>query len=298
MKNILITGENGYIGMYVERYLSRWPERYRVSTLSVRGEKWKERSFRGYDAILHAAGIVHQSKTKDDPEQFPLYHRVNGLLSAAVAEKARAEGVRLFLFMSTESVYGLTAKVGQTVVITKDTPLEPKDNYGKSKLEAEKLLQALAGEDFLVAILRPPMIYGRGCKGNYAALSRLAQKTPVFPKVRNRRSMLYIENFAAFVKLLIDEPRGGVFCPQDREYVDVGEMARRIARVHGKKLILLPGFSWALKLLSPWVSAVDKAFGSLVYDRALSDALGPYWVRDPEAAIAETEGRLEQEGSD
>jgi len=289
MKRILITGEHSYIGMYVERYLAQWPEEYRVSTLSVRGEDWKERSFRGYDAVLHVAGIVHQSKTKDNPAQFPLYHRVNGLLSAAVGEKAKAEGVGQFLFMSTESVYGLTARVGKTVVITRDTPLLPKDNYGKSKLEAERLLQALAGEQFLVAILRPPMIYGRGCKGNYAALSRLAQSIPVFPKVKNRRSMLYIENLAAFVKLLIDHPRGGVFCPQDRDYVDVGVMARRIAQAHGKKLCLVPGFSWALRLMSPFVPAVDKAFGSLIYDRTLSDPWGPYWAKDLETAIAETE---------
>ncbi len=298
MKKILITGCNSFIGMGVERYLAKWPEAYRVDTVSVRGEAWREASFRGYDAVLHVAGIVHQSKTKDDPEKYPLYRQVNGLLSAAVAEKAKAEGVGLFLFMSSESVYGLTAKVGQTVVITRDTPLNPTDNYGKSKLEAERLLQALAGDRFRVAILRPPIVYGRGCKGNYVTLSRLARKTPVFPKVGNRRSMLYIENLAAFIKLLIDEPRSGVFCPQDRAYVDVGVMARLIAQAHGKKLILLPGFSWALKLLSGRVKAADKAFGSLIYDRGLSDALGPYWVRDLEAAVAETESALKQEGSD
>lgn len=298
MKKILITGETSFIGQSVRRYLAQWPQDYQVDSISVRGDGWKTRSFRGYDVVLHAAGIVHQSKTKDDPAQFALYHQVNGLLSAAVGEKARAEGVGLFVFMSSESVYGLKARVGQTVVITKDTPLLPKDNYGKSKLEAENLLRSLAGENFPVAVLRPPMIYGRGCKGNYTALSRLAQSTPVFPKVDNRRSMLYIENLAAFVKLLIDHPQGGVFCPQDPEYVDVGVMARRIAQAHGKKLVLLPGVSWALKLLSPLVPAVDKAFGSLVYDRALSDSPGPYWVRNLEQAIAETEGAGEKEGSD
>jgi len=296
MKKILITGENSFVGQGVQRYLAQWPQDYQVDVLSVRGDGWKVRSFRGYDALFHAAGIVHQSKTKDDPAQFELYHQVNGLLPAAVGEKARAEGVRQFLFMSTESVYGLTAKVGQTVVITKDTPLLPKDNYGKSKLEAETLLREMAGDDFLVAILRPPMIYGRGCRGNYPALSRLAQSTPVFPRVNNRRSMLYIENLAAFVKLLIDDPRGGVFCPQDRDYVDVGVLARLIARAHGKRLFLAPGFSWALKLLSPWIHAVDKAFGSLIYDRTLSDEIGPYWVKNLEQAVAETETAMEKEG--
>lgn len=290
MKRILITGEESYVGTHVAAYLAQWPQAYRTDTLSVRGEDWKSASFRGYDAVLHVAGIVHQRKTKDDPQQYPLYRQVNGLLPAAVAEKARSEGVGLFLFMSTESVYGLTAKVGQTVTITRDTPLRPKDNYGKSKLEAEKLLEALAGDHFLVAILRPPMIYGRGCKGNYGSLSRLARSAPVFPRVPSRRSMLYIENFAAFVKGLIDEPQGGVFCPQDRAYVDVGEMARLIAQAHGRKLRLIPGCAWALRLLAPFVSAVNKAFGSLVYDRSLSDGRGDYWVKDLENAIAETEG--------
>lgn len=289
MKNVLITGAGSYIGTQTERYLSQWPEAYRVDTLSVRGDGWREASFRGYDAVVHVAGLVHDKRSKSDPAQWETYRRVNAVLPENVARKARAEGVRQFLFLSSESVYGLTARVGKTVVIGPDTPEHPTENYGRSKLQAEAALRELEGPEFRVAILRPPMVYGRGCKGNYAALSRLARTLPVFPKVENRRSMIYVENLSAFIKLLIDSGGRGTFWPQDQAYVDVGQLAVKIARAHGKRLCLVPGTRWALRLLSPFVGAVDKAFGSLVYDRSLSDGCGAYWVKSLDQAVWETE---------
>ena len=79
-------------------------------------------------------------------------------LAVDAAKKAKAEGVRQFVFLSTMAVYGLTAAFGETVTITAQTPTVPTDNYGLSKLEAEQALLALEGPDFRVAILRPPMI--------------------------------------------------------------------------------------------------------------------------------------------
>lgn len=292
MKKILITGAASYIGTYVERYLARWPQAYQVDTIGMVDGNWRSASFRGYDAVLHVAGLVHQSKTKDDPAQWAHYKQVNTDLAIETARKARDEGVGQFLFLSSASVYGLTAALGQTVRITRDTPLAPTDNYGRSKLLAEQGLAQLETETFRLAILRPPMIYGRGCKGNYVTLAKLAKTLPAFPKVPNQRSMLYMENLANFVKLLLDDQARGIFCPQNDEYVNTSDMVQKIAQAHGRHMLLVPGFVWALHGLRHGTALVDKAFGSLCYDQDLSRYRQGYCVKNLEESILETEGAI------
>lgn len=289
MKKILITGANSYIGVSVERYLQQWPERYRVDALDMVDGSWREKTFHGYDAVLHVAGLVHQPKTKDDPAEAERYDRINHLLAVETAQKAKAEGVKQFLFLSSASVYGLQAPVGKVVMITEDTPLNPSDNYGISKKKAEEGLQKLRDSRFKVAILRPPMIYGKGCKGNYRTMAKLAKKLPVFPWVENQRSMLYIENLAEFIRLLIDDEAEGIFCPQNNEYVNTSDMVNLIAHANGKGILLIRGFTWALKLLRPVTGIVDKAFGSLCYDAALSRYPTDYCVKNLQESIQETE---------
>lgn len=289
MKQILITGANSYIGISVENHLKHWPEAYRVDTVDMIGDGWREISFSGYDAVLHVAGIVHQENTKHDPRQEELYDRVNARLPVEVAAKAKAEGVRQFLFMSSMSVYGLAAPVGEVVTITADTPLCPGDYYGISKKKAEEGLQALAEDGFRIAVLRPPMIYGKGCKGNYVTLAKLAKKLPVFPWVENQRSMLYIENLAEFIRLLIDDEAAGVFCPQNEEYVNTSDLVSRMAHANGRDILLVKGFTWALKLLRHVTALPDKAFGSLCYDFELSRYPKNYWLKDLSESVTETE---------
>ena len=289
MKRILITGAGSYVGMSLEKWLSRWPERYAVDTVDMIGDGWKETSFRGYDAVFHVAGIVHREDSKNDPAQAQLYDRVNTRLAVDTARKAREEGVRQFIFMSSASVYGLTAPMGKTVMITKDTPLKPVDNYGISKAKAEEGLLELAGDNFRLAILRPPMIYGKGCRGNYVSMAKLAKKLPVFPWVENQRSMLYIDNLSEFVRQILEDEAQGLFCPQNDEYINTCDMVNLIAHANGKGILMIRGFGWALKLLRPVTGMVDKAFGSLCYDRELS-AYGPgYCVKTLEESILETE---------
>ena len=289
MKRILITGAGSYIGVSVEKHLNRWPEDYLVDTLDMIGDGWREKSFRGYDAVLHVAGIVHQEKTKHDPQQEELYHRVNAKLPVEVAAKAKAEGVNQFLFMSSMSVYGLAAPVGKVVTITADTPLCPADNYGISKKNAEEGLASLAKDHFKIAILRPPMIYGKGCRGNYVTLSKLAKKLPVFPWVENQRSMLYMENLAEFIRLLIEDEAEGIFCPQNEEYVNTSDLVSQIAHMNGRDILMVKGFTWALKLLRSVTALPDKAFGSLCYDHALSRYPKNYWLKNLSESVAETE---------
>lgn len=290
MIRLLITGAHSYIGTSVANYLKQWPERFQVDEISLMDGSWRDSSFRGYDAVLHVAGIVHDKKTKDDPAQAELYDRVNHRLAVETAQKAKEEGVSQFLFMSTTGVYGLTAPLGREVMITAGTPLRPTDNYGISKLRAEESLGALEDEQFRLVILRPPMIYGKGCKGNYVTLSKLAKKLPIFPKVENRRSMLYIDNLAELIRLLLEDRAGGVYCPQDGSYISTCWMVEQIARANGKKICLVSGMTWALKLLRKRFGAVDKAFGSLCYAPELSEYRMDYRIKTPEQAIRETEG--------
>lgn len=289
MKKILITGAGSYVGTSVEAYLKQWPEAFCVDTLDMIGEGWKDTSFAGYDAIFHVAGIVHQEKAKNDPNQAELYTRVNTDLAIETARKAKAEGVKQFVFMSSASVYGLTAPMGKVIMITQDTPLNPTDNYGISKAKAEEGLRALSDENFKLAILRPPMIYGKGCKGNYQTMAKLAKKLPVFPYVANQRSMIYMENLAEFVRQVIEDEAEGTFCPQNSEYVNTCDMVNLIAHANGKGILMIKGFGWALKLLRPMTGMVDKAFGSLCYDFRLSSYTKDYCVKTLEESVMETE---------
>ena len=289
MKKLLITGAGSYVGVAVAQYLSRWPELYSVDTVDMIGEGWKTADFSGFDAVLHVAGIVHQKDSKNDPAQKELYERVNTRLAIETAQKAKAEGVKQFLFMSSASVYGLDAPIGKIVTITADTPLRPKDNYGISKAKAEEGLQVLADDSFKLAILRPPMIYGKGCKGNYQTMAKLAKKLPVFPWVDNRRSMLYIENLAEFIRLLLEDEAEGIFWPQNNEYVNTSDMVNLIAHANGKGILLVKGLTWALKLLHPVTDIADKAFGSLCYDFAISAYPKNYCVKSFEESVLETE---------
>ena len=289
MKKILITGANSYIGVSVEQYLARWPEKYQVDTVDMVDGSWRQKDFHGYDAVLHVAGLVHQPKTKNDPAEAERYDRINHLLAVETAGKAKAEGVKQFLFMSSASVYGLNAPVGKVVMITKDTPLNPTDNYGISKKNAEESLSRLRGDSFRLAVLRPPMIYGKGCRGNYQTMAKLARKLPFFPWVDNQRSMLYMENLAECIRLLIDDCADGIFCPQNNEYVNTSDMVSLISHANGKGILLIHGFAWALKLLRPITGMVDKAFGSLCYDFEMSSYDRNYCVKNLQESILETE---------
>lgn len=214
--------------------------------------------------VFHVAGIAHIKETKKNKE---LYYKINRDLAYKTAKKAKAEGVRQFVFLSSMSVYGV-----ENGIIGNNTPLMPNSNYGKSKLQAEELIKNLEADSFKVVIIRPPMIYGKGCKGNYPRLSNLALKTPLFPDVNNKRSMLYVENLSEFVKMLIDGSSSGLFFPQNSDYVKTSEMVRLIREVHGKKLWTTKWFNFLLRLFR--ISTVNKMFGDLVYEKKMLGSPG------------------------
>ena len=291
MKKILITGADSYIGTSIERYLAQWPQQYQVDTVDMVDGSWSERSFAGYDAVFHVAGIAHSDTGNVSEERKALYYKVNTDLTVETAKKAKAEGVGQFIFMSSAIVYGDSAPIGQQKVITADTPLAPANFYGDSKVQAEKGILPLNDDNFHVVVLRPPMIYGPGSKGNYPVLSKLAQKLPVFPKVANQRSMLYIGNLAEFVRLMIENREQGIFWPQNSEYSNTTVLVRLIANAQGKNILIVPGLGWALKLLGHATGLVNKAFGSLSYDMELSRYREDYRKYRLAESIELTEGK-------
>ena len=294
-KKVLVTGTSGYIGTsfkeYVERRNGNMPQDlWHVTFVSVRNDKWKELDFSEYDVILHTAALVHK---KEQPDMEKLYHEINYVLTKELAEKAVADLTRYkekmgrehklqFVFLSTMSVYGIV-----TGRIDKNTKPAPVNFYGKTKLQAEEVLQSLASENFLVTIVRPPMIYGRECTGNYSLLEKLATKVPFFPKTNNERSMLYIDNMSEFLRLAMEKGATGIYCPQNEAFVNTSEMVALIRKSYGKKGVTVPGFGWMLNILAGRISLFAKVFGTLTYDKGMSvyEAIGDYQIVNFEESI-------------
>ena len=256
----------------------------------MRDGSWRGEDFTGFDVVYHVAGLAHSDNGRISPEKAQKYYEINTDLTKELAKKAKREGVKQFIFMSSAIVYGDSAPIGRRRRIDRSTVCTPANCYGDSKLQAELGLRRLEDKNFRVVILRPPMIYGPGCKGNYPVLSLFAQRLLVFPYVDNERSMLFVDNLMAFVKLMIDNEESGTFFPQNAEYSNTSELVRMIAEAHGKKLILVRGFTWALKFLGFFTALVDKAFGSLSYDMSMSEYPGgEYRLYSLEESIRITE---------
>lgn len=290
MKKILITGANSYIGTSFETYINEnFPTEFSVDTLDMIDGSWRQYDFSKYDVVFHVAGIAHSDGGKISDEKAKLYYAVNTDLTVETATKAKAEGARQFIFMSSAIVYGNSAPIGKTKTISKDTPVNPTNCYGDSKVQAEKGILPLNDDNFKVVVLRPPMIYGKGCKGNYPILAKMAKKLPIFPYVHNQRSMLYIENLCEFVRLMILNDECGTFWPQNKEYSNTSELVQTIAKISGKNIILLRGFTLILRLLSHVTGLVNKAFGNLTYDMEMSQHKTDYRVASLRESIERTE---------
>ncbi len=291
MKRVLITGANSYIGTSFENYIAaHYAEDYSVDTLDMQNAAWREWDFSPYDCVFHVAGIAHSDSGKISKEREALYYAVNTDLTAETAQIAQAAGVKQFIYMSSIIVYGDSAPIGKKKRITPQTEVSPSNCYGDSKVQAENRLRPMDSDTFRVVILRPPMIYGKNSKGNYPLLAKIARKLPVFPYVDNERSMLYVENLCEFVRLMMENEERGVFFPQNAEYGNTAQMVRQIASAHGKKITLVKGFGWLLKGMSHLTGLVNKAFGNMTYDLAMSEYRENYVVCDMQESIARTEG--------
>jgi len=284
MKKVLITGIKSYIGNYLLEWLSERPDDYEVETVDLRDPFWKDRSFAGYDAVFHVAGIAHQQRATKKR-----YDQVNRVLAIETAEKAKADGVKLFIFMSTMAVYGVEDRMGVKNEIGADTDIKPTTYYGMSKYEAELGIAELHDSRFNVCIVRPPMIYGENCPGNYRSLRKLTMDYGFAPEYENERSMIYIGNFCEFIRLLIDgahTAQGGVaaprasgltagrgcmiFCPQDGAYHCTATLMEWIGLENSRTVKKTAWLGSAVRRLAPVAPRLRKAFGNLTYAWDLS----------------------------
>lgn len=295
MKNVLITGANSYIGTSFEKWVSeKYSAEISISTLDMLNPDWREKDFSGYDCIFHVSGIAHADVGNVTEETKKNYYSVNCDLAIETAKKAEAEGVKQFIFMSSAIIYGDSAPYGKKKVIAADTEPAPANFYGDSKWQADKKLRELETDDFKVAVLRPPMIYGKDSKGNYPLLAKMAKKLPIFPNVDNERSMLHIDNLCEFITQIILREERGIFFPQNAEYVRTADMVKLIAEVSGHKIRVGREWNWAVRLASHIPGKVsrlaNKAFGNLVYDQSLSTYGFEYRVVNMKESIEKTEG--------
>lgn len=275
MKRVLITGADSYIGTSFEEFASKYhPEDFSISTIDMIDGGWREQDFSCFDIIFHVAGIAHADVDKVTDETKAKYYAVNTDLAIETAEKAKQDGAAQFVFMSSAIVYGDSAPYGKAKRITKDTKPHPANFYGDSKWQGDKGVRKLADESFTVTVLRPPMIYGKGSKGNYPILAKLAKKLPIFPDVQNERSMLYIENLCEFLCQVMMRGKGGVFWPQNAEYSRTSEMVKIIAESCGTKIAVSKAWNWIVTIAAhvPGKTSglTSKAFGNLSYDQSMS----------------------------
>lgn len=266
MIKVLITGADSYVGDSVRRYILAKTDSISIDVVDTMDDSWRQADFSLYDVVYDVAGIAH---VNPDPSMEPLYYKVNRDLTLAIAQKAKAEGVRQFIFMSSQIVFGESRSL-RPQVITASSPASPNGFYGDSKLQAEVGLRKLDSDSFKVCILRPPLIYGVASKGNFPRLIALARRTPLFPAWHNRRSMIYVDNFAEFVLQAILREMRGTFFPQNREQSDTVEIIRFFARHFGRRV-------WISSLLNPFVwmasfvlQPVNKMFSTYYYDPAMS----------------------------
>lgn len=284
------------MGKSFEKWLEYSTGIYSVDSISLRNDTWREQKFYGYDVVLHVAGIAHVSS---DPKMEDLYYKVNRDLTIEAAEKAKAEGVKQFVFLSSIIVYGESSSDKR--VIDNYTIPTPSNFYGNSKLQAEEGIKPLESNEFKVVIIRPPMIYGKDSRGNYQKLAKAARKLPIFPDVDNQRSMLHIDNLCEFIRLIIENEESGLFFPQNDEYVKTSEMVKLIAEVHGKNIRLTKLINPILGMLGLKYNLINKVFGNLVYEQNISDYKHNYKIRGLQESIMLTEKvktRVDKSGID
>ena len=295
MKKVLITGANSYIGVSFDNYAKEhYDSEFDIDTVDMIDGSWREKDFSAYDVVYHVAGIAHADVGNVSEETKKKYYAINTDLAIETCKKAKAEGVKQFVFMSSAIVYGDSAPYGKTKRITADMEPQPANFYGDSKWQADKGVRELADDNFIVTVLRPPMIYGKNSKGNYPTLAKMAKKLPVFPNVDNERSMLYIENLCEFLSQVMINGCGGVYWPQNAEYTRTSEMVKIIAEVCNHKIYVSKAWNWVVGVarLIPGKTRglADKAFGNMSYDHSMSHYDFDYQLVSLKESIKRTEG--------
>lgn len=279
-KSVLIVGAESYIGESFKAYADEhYSNNLTITSVDTLDGSWRETDFSVYDIVYHVAGIAHADVGNVDNATKEKYYAVNTDLAIAVAEKAKNEGVKEFIFMSSMIVYGESVPCGHKKVVDMHTVPSPSNFYGDSKLQADIGVRELASDEFKVVVLRPPMIYGKGSKGNYSKLTKLSKRMPVFPDIDNERSMLYIDNLCEFLCQLIliktFRENAIILIPQNAEWTKTSDMVKEIRGGKMRALaILKPVVFVGGKIPGKIGVLINKAFGNNCYDQEVSEYEG------------------------
>lgn len=295
-KKVLITGANSYIGESFEKWAKKHYPILAVDTLDMKENGWYTYDFSPYDIIFHVAGIAHSDDGRENENTARKYYEVNTDLAIKTAQLAKSAGIKQFILMSSMIVYGEAASYGKSKIIDEYTIPVPKNAYGDSKWRADKAIRELGSEEFKTAVLRAPMIYGKGSKGNYPILSKLARTLPIFPDIYNERSMIHIDNLCEFVCLLMLSGEGGVYHPQNKEYSTTSNIVEEINKISGRQIRLTklfnPIIAIAFHVPGKVSNLLKKAFGNMVYSQKISHYEGlDYHINDFKTSITLTEGQ-------
>lgn len=257
MKKLLLTGANGFLGSY---FIKKYNSKYDIKKFSFLNDSLNKLDINGVTTIVHLSALVHQMSGASQDE----YEKVNVTQTLELAKRAKRNGINHFIFMSTVKVYGEET----SIAYNENSICTPEDEYGKSKLKAEKELLKLEDNSFKVSIIRTPVVYGYGVKANIKNLIKLVQKVPILPfgKINNRRSMVYIGNLCHMIDMLIENKISGVFLAADDEPLSTSRLIELIAKYLNKNvyLIKVPFFERILRLNKP--SFHKRLFESLEVD--------------------------------
>lgn len=283
---ILITGATGFVGLGLITHLheKRLPLRAAVrrenteiegiSDYAIVGDlsvdtDWST-AVQGCEAVVHLAGRAHILREEtNDPA--PLFQAVNHHATVALAKAAIAAGVKRFIFVSSSHVHGLTSGNG---ALSAESPLMPETPYGQSKADAERSLRALCANGAMeLVIIRPPLIYGPGVKGNFARLIKLVKSGMPLPfgLANNKRSLLGLDNLIDFISLCLTHPNAAnqAFIIADAEVTSTKKLVTDMATIMNCRLFLLPIPLWlmrgVLRLLGKR-AAMLAMFGNLLVD--------------------------------
>lgn len=290
---LLFTGATSYIANSLKNWLSVYSPDIQTDVLSLRDESWRDYPLSTVDVVFHAAGIAHADVDKVNDETQKLYFKVNAELAYEFAQKCKEAGVKHFIYMSSVIIYHTDKGLKCENRIASDTVAAPMNFYGESKLKGENLLNTLKDEAFKLSVIRCPMVYGKGSKGNFKTLEKLSEYSFFFPDITNKRSMIFIDNLCEFLRLLIVNGDDGVFYPQNNEYVSTKELVAAIRATKGRKTHFIKLFNPVIYLLSNTDTKVgrliNKAFGSLYIDKELSAYKDDYCVTSFNETIRKTE---------
>lgn len=281
MKRVLITGQSSYIGNSFKQWISeKYSSSIQVDSISVRDDSWRNIQFSTYDTVIHVAGIAH---VPSNDNMKILYEEVNTKLPYKIAEKAKQDGIKQFIFMSSMIVFG-NGDINNRLIDEHTSP-KPIDVYGESKLNAEKLLNQLKDSDFHLAIVRTPMVYGPNSKGNFPLLLKYANKVPFFPTYSNERSMIFIDNLTECLTQIILTDFSGVAHPQNPQYMNTKDIIRWIRDCQNKQTLSIRFINPLIKLGIKKSRTLQKIFGDFAYDQKLSQLPFEYQIVDSRESI-------------